>query len=148
MSLIEIQGDLFAVPDLDALAHGVNTIGVMGAGIAVRFRDEWPAMFREYERACRTGDLRPGDRHAWLDIFSSRWIYNLATQPRPGRCARVAHVASAVSRMVAHARAAGVRRIGLPRIGCGYGGLDYRDVRPVLLAAADDLDLVVVERKR
>lgn len=148
MSLIEIQGDLFAVPDLDALAHGVNTIGVMGAGIAVRFAAYWPAMFRGYERACRTGELRPGGIFAWQIPSEHLHIYNLATQPRPGRCARVAHVASAVSRMVAHARAAGVRRIGLPRIGCGYGGLDYRDVRPVLLAAADDLDLVVVERKR
>jgi O-acetyl-ADP-ribose deacetylase (regulator of RNase III) len=103
-------------------------------------------MFAEYKRVCRLG-LASGGLFEWRSPGGS-WIYNLATQPRPGRCARVAHVVSAVSRMVAHARAAGVRRIGLPRIGCGYGGLDYRDVRPVLLAAADDLDLVVVERKR
>jgi O-acetyl-ADP-ribose deacetylase (regulator of RNase III) len=103
-------------------------------------------MFAEYKRVCRLG-LASGGLFEWRSPGGS-WIYNLATQPRPGRCASLPAITEALRHMTDHARDNGVRRIGLPRIGCGYGGLDYRDVRPVLLAAADDLDLVVVEKKR
>ena len=159
MSLTEIKGDLFAVPNLDALAHGVNCVGVMGAGIAVRFRDTWPEMFEDYQERCAEGSLRVGGFMAWQipdharDRLPGRphrkhrpcWIYNLATQPRPGACASISAIKNALGNTLAHARGKGVQRIGLPQIGCGYGGLRYEDVRPLIEAAARDVDIVVVE---
>lgn len=138
----EITGDLFATPDLDALAHGVNCTGVMGAGIAVTFRKLHPEMFAEYARRCRARELRPGNLFAWQ--AAPMWVYNLATQPRPGPSATLPAIRSAVEAMVEHARSAGVKRIGMPRVGCGLGGLRWEAVRPVIEAAAQGVEIVVV----
>jgi O-acetyl-ADP-ribose deacetylase (regulator of RNase III) len=145
MSITFVTGNLFTTPHLDALAHGVNGAGRMGLGIAVKFRRLWPKIFEEYERRCRRRELHPGDLFAWQ--ADKRWIYNLVTQDRPGPRATLPAIQVSLQRMVAHARAAGVRRIGLPQIGCGLGGLDWDDVRPVVEGAASlagEVELVVV----
>lgn len=142
--ITHVVGDLFEVPDLDAVAHGVNCAGVMGAGIALEFRRRWPAMFDAYKAECRAGNLRLGDVFSWP--VDGRWIYNLATQLRPGPGASIWAIESALRNMLFRAQNVGVRRVGMPRIGCGLGGLAWRDVRCVIeaVAAASPIDLVVV----
>lgn len=144
--LTEIHGDLFTL-DIDALAHGVNCMGVMGAGIAVEFKQRWPVMFHRYRTACLNGTLRPGTCLPCAET-SPRWIYCLATQPRPGPCAMLPAIEGAVSGMVRHARAANVRRIGMPYIGCGFGGLRWDEVRPIVERASEGIEIVVVEWNR
>lgn len=146
MSLTEITGDLFATPGLEALAHGVNCRGVMGAGIAVEFKRRWPAMFEDYAAEC-VFRMKPGDCHEWLDPTTGRWIYNLATQPRPGPCASLLAIKSALDNMLACSRGARVKRIGICRVGTGYGGLRWEDVRPLIERAARDVDIVVVHKE-
>ena len=138
----EVSGDLFAQRDVDALAHGVNCAGVMGAGIAVPFRARFPDMYETYRQQCRSGQLTLGGILPWRTP-SQRWVYNLATQPRPGRCARLDAVASAVRSMLTHAGEHAVTSVALPRIGCGYGGLDWdRQVRPTLVEIAGEFPTV------
>jgi O-acetyl-ADP-ribose deacetylase (regulator of RNase III) len=117
-------GDLFA-SGLPAIAHGVNCRGVMGAGIAVQFRQRWPDMYEAYRKQCLKGHLQPGDILAWRDVRTGAIIFNLATQDQPGACAQPWMITAAAGRMIAEAipyfRITG---IGLPMIGCGIGGLD------------------------
>lgn len=47
-----VQGDMFAMPHIRALAHGCNGAGAMGKGIAVEFRPRFPAMDTEHEERC------------------------------------------------------------------------------------------------
>lgn len=154
MSLTEITGDLFEVQGLDALAHGVNCRGLMGAGIALKFRDLYPAMYLEYATACREKRLIPGGLFPWRNPPGKPWIYNLATQDDIGRCARIKHVRASVRVMYLHARDHGVRHIGMPRIGSGIGGLSWDSVRAALADEIGDslrVDVVVVslpEKKR
>lgn len=144
MSFKEESGNLFETVGLDALAQGVNCCGVMGAGIAAKFKSYWPEMFDDYRRACRTGELQPGGLHTWQGREDGHRIYNLATQPRPGRCAHVRFVELALMKMAAHAIENNVRSIGLPRLGCGIGGLNWRDVRPIVERCAQGVDIVAI----
>lgn len=144
--LTEIRGDLFTL-DIDALAHGVNCMGVMGAGIAVEFKRRWPVMFHLYRTACLNGTLRPGTCLPCA-ATSPRWIYCLATQPRPGPCAMLPAIEGAVRGMVRHACAANVRRVGMPHIGCGFGGLRWDEVRPIVERASEGIEIIAVEWNR
>lgn len=127
-----LTGDLFT-SDAPAFAHGVNVDGAMGAGIALVFRRRWPAMFETYRDLCRTGDLVPGTVMAW-QADDTPVIYNLASQDRPGPCARLAWLTSSVRLMLVDAAERGLDRVAMPWVGCGIGGLDVDDVTATLLA--------------
>ena len=141
-----VSGDLLAASDLDAIAHGCNCGGVMGAGIAVPIRERWPAMFTEYRRRCRTGEFDLGDVFAWRgrDLV----VFNLGTQKRHGSVALLGAIETAVTTMVAMAPELGVRRIGVPRIGAGLGKLSWASVRAILeqVGASTPVELVVFDR--
>jgi O-acetyl-ADP-ribose deacetylase (regulator of RNase III) len=64
--IVERTGDLLTSACL-ALGHGVNTLGSMGAGIAVEFRRRWPAMYDAYREPCRSGALQPGGIFVGVD---------------------------------------------------------------------------------
>lgn len=132
MYLTDKTGDLFNT-DSPALAHGVNCAGAMGAGIAVQFRTRYPLMHHAYKDLCRAGGLRAGDVFPWQDEQTGRWIYNMATQVRPGRRgATLDAVDKAAHAMVIHAAQHAVPVVALPEVGCGIGGLAWEDVAPVL----------------
>lgn len=139
-------GDLFS-SDADALAHGCNCQGVMGAGIAVQFRKRFPEMFREYRARCLNGTFGVGSCFAW-DAPDGKTIYNLGTQQYPGACARLEDVKTSLITMLTMPHKANhpIKTIALPRIGCGYGGLNWFDVKNVIeqVAAGQNFtDLIV-----
>ena len=53
------KGDIFKA-DVEALVNSVNCVGVMGRGIALQFKDRFPANFKEYKDACDRGRVQPG----------------------------------------------------------------------------------------
>lgn len=146
MALRTHTGNLFdLVDDVDAIAHGCNTVGAMGAGIATEFRRRWPAMYDAYRAECTQGRFTLGMFFAWET--QGLTIYNLATQPRPGPSANLDAIAAATTAMVNDAGDHGISTIAMPRIGAGLGGLDWADVAATLdaVAAATTVELIVVE---
>lgn len=144
MGLLTLKaGDMFASTTA-ALAHGVNVDGLMGAGVAAIFRRKFPAMHREYVRACRRGDLTPGSVWPWK-APSGLWVYNLASQDRPGPHARLEWVEESVKAMLEHAQEHGVGSVAMPRIGCGIGGLHWADVEGVLGSCVEAIPGVELE---
>lgn len=134
--MIEIKGDLFLSSSL-ALGHGVNCVGVMGAGIAPKFRSLSEEMYQKYRSHCKDGSLVPGMTYAYL-LDDGRWVYNMATQDKPGRYARLEWVYKSARKALVHADRNGVESISIPKIGCGIGGLDWADVQKVLQNAEKD----------
>ena len=67
--IIERSGDLFT-SECPALGHDVNTLGSMGAGIAVEFRRRWPALYDAYRVECRSGRRQPGGIFVARDLAS------------------------------------------------------------------------------
>lgn len=126
-----VNGDLFEYP-AKAIGHGVNTRGVMGAGIATVFKKLWPEMYAEYRTLCQSGKLVAGGFFPWQDPVSGKWVYNLASQDLPGPDARIEWLATAAHSALTHARDNDVIEIALPAIGCGIGGLELEDVKTCL----------------
>lgn len=60
----EHTGDLLGA-DAEALVNAVNTVGVMGKGIALQFKRTYPQMFQDYARAAQAGEVRIGEMHVW-----------------------------------------------------------------------------------
>jgi O-acetyl-ADP-ribose deacetylase (regulator of RNase III) len=127
------RGDLFD-STADAFAHGCNTAGRMGAGIAVRFREAFPEM-------CRDGLFRPGAGDLWWSPAPPH-VINLATQDSLGG-ARLEHIDACFAWLAANWRSMGIRSVAMPHIGSGRGGLDWDEVRQLLLDHFSHFELVV-----
>jgi O-acetyl-ADP-ribose deacetylase (regulator of RNase III) len=135
MTVEFVSGDLFAnAHDAEALAHGCNCAGSMGAGIAVGFRDRYPAMYEHYRAMCKADprQLNPGDCWLWK-ADEAPWVFNLATQEGYWRCrATYEAVEAALASMRDQADREGITRIAMPRIGAGLGGLSWKKVRAII----------------
>jgi O-acetyl-ADP-ribose deacetylase (regulator of RNase III) len=116
----------------------VNTKGIMGKGIALQFKQAFPAMFRDYEKACKAGEVRLGKVHLY-DLGGltggPRWIINFPTKGDWRERSRLADIEAGLEDLVAAVRRLGIRSIAVPPLGCGNGGLNWADVRPRIEAA-------------
>lgn len=151
MALTLKTGSLFD-STADAYAHGVNTEGLMGAGIAVLFKKAYPDMYASYKQLCKDGILEAGEIFAWdrlgavpirTPVPNPRWIYNIASQDKPGANARLEWFETGLTRMLKHAKANGVKSIAMPRIGCGIGGLEWEDVLDILEHYSSKVDVEI-----
>lgn len=144
MTLTYRKGSMFD-STAQAFAHGVNTQGVMGAGVARQIRERYPTVYSAYREHCEGGYLMPGYTLAVAVTFRNHMIYNLATQDLPGPHARLEWVESALTQMVDKALDYGDLLVAMPKIGCGIGGLNWSDVEPLVAKAATSLDIEVWE---
>lgn len=134
--LILKTGDIFT-SDAGALGHGVNVRGVMGAGIALQFRNKFPSMYDLYTQWCSANILLPGESMVWYDELSNLFICNIASQDNPGPFARMDWLISGVGMSLRHLEEVGVETLALPRIGSGIGGLNEKDVEDSLRVLAE-----------
>ncbi len=132
-------GDLFD-STADALAHGCNTEGRMGAGIAREFRRRWPSMYDDYARRCRQGAFPLGSGYLYANSPGPH-VVNLATQTLGG--ATLPSVDAAFGWLASAWRDLRVRRVAMPRIGAGLGRLDWAEVRKLLEKHFAGLELEV-----
>jgi O-acetyl-ADP-ribose deacetylase (regulator of RNase III) len=145
-----IEGDLFDPANrFDAIAHGVNLEGVMGSGIAVEFRKRFPDMYYTYRKHCLAGRINPGRVWSHYDAKTDWTIFNCATQVRQGANADYTLVAMAAFDMLRIAKIHKIKRVGLPIIGCGIGGLEWGRVQYILentVGLDDEVTFVVVKK--
>lgn len=140
----EATGNLLA-DDAEALVNTVNTVGVMGKGIALQFKRAYPDMFRDYERAAKVGQLQIGRMHVWATgAMAPRFIINFPTKRHWREASRVADIDAGLADLVRVVDELGIRSIAIPPLGCGNGGLDWGIVVPRIEQAFASLDEVDV----
>ena len=141
------KGNLLEAP-VEALVNTVNTQGIMGKGIALQFKQAFPAMFREYEKACKAGEVQLGKVHVY-DLGGltggPRWIINFPTKGQWREHSRLADIEAGLHDLIATVRRLNIRSIAVPPLGCGNGGLNWADVRPRIEVAFAELPDVKVQ---
>jgi O-acetyl-ADP-ribose deacetylase (regulator of RNase III) len=131
------QGNLLNAP-VEALVNTVNTVGIMGKGIALQFKQAYPQMFRAYEHACKTGAMHLGkvQVHDLGGLVGGpRWIINFPTKGHWRAGSRVADIEAGLQDLTETIQRLNIRSIAVPPLGCGHGGLDWADVRPLIESA-------------
>lgn len=130
----------------DCLVNTVNCVSIMGRGVALAFKNAFPAIMQPYQSACRRGAIRPGTTKLFpLREIGGRQVYwaAMATKDNWRDPSQLAWIEPALNELAAAAKAAGVRSIAIPPPGCGNGGLDWRVVEPIVLRVLADFDLEI-----
>lgn len=133
-------GDLLHA-SVDGLVNAVNCEGVMGKGIALQFKQTWPAMYAAYRTEARAGRIRPGEIHVWPTSSASgpRYILNFPTKRSWRSQSLLEDIDAGLVDLVARIRALDLRSVAMPALGAGNGGLDWTVVRPRIIAALEAL---------
>ncbi|MCY7287347.1 MAG: macro domain-containing protein [Cryobacterium sp.] len=134
----------------EALVNTVNSVGVMGRGIALHFKQAFPANFKLYAAACKRGEVEPGRMLVYDtgELAPPRYIINFPTKRHWRGKSRIEDIQSGLAALVEEVRRREIRSIAIPPLGSGLGGLDWSEVRPLIeaaFAALPDVDVVVFE---
>jgi O-acetyl-ADP-ribose deacetylase (regulator of RNase III) len=143
------QGNLLEAP-VEALVNTVNTVGVMGKGIALLFKEAFPGNFRAYEDACKHKEIRVGRMFVTetLSLEGPRWIINFPTKKHWRQSSKLEWIVKGLDDLRRVIQDRNIRSIALPPLGAGNGGLDWSEVRPEVQRALGDLqdvDILVYE---
>jgi O-acetyl-ADP-ribose deacetylase (regulator of RNase III) len=150
MVMIEFMiGDILQA-DAEALVNTVNCVGIMGRGIALQFKNEFPENFRAYEAACARKEVQPGMMFVFetRELTGPKFIINFPTKRHWKGKSRMEDVDSGLTALVAEIRSRGIHSIAIPPLGSGLGGLSWADVRPRIEAALrgiNDLRVIIFE---
>ena len=135
------QGNLLEAK-VDAVVNTVNTVGVMGKGIALMFKERFPSNFDAYARACKNGDVGIGKMLVTTnrEFFGPKWIINFPTKTNWRANSRLEWIQQGLEDLVRIIEEKDIRSIAVPPLGCGNGGLDWGEVKPVIVGALDRVD--------
>jgi O-acetyl-ADP-ribose deacetylase (regulator of RNase III) len=140
------QGNLLEAP-AEALVNTVNTVGVMGKGIALMFKEAFPENYRLYREACQTKKVKVGHVFATerRDFVSGpKWIINFPTKEHWRAPSRLEWIRDGLADLRRFIKQHKIRSIALPPLGSGNGGLDWREVRPLIVEALEPLQDVTI----
>jgi O-acetyl-ADP-ribose deacetylase (regulator of RNase III) len=135
--MIEFRtGDILNV-QAEALVNTVNCVGIMGRGVALQFKEAFPANFKAYQSACTRGDVQPGRMFVFETGFVSdpKFIINFPTKRHWRGKSRLDDIDAGLEDLVRIIRSNRIRSIAIPPLGSGLGGLNWVDVRPRIEAA-------------
>jgi len=133
--------------DVDAVVNTVNTMGVMGKGIALMFKEAFPDNFKAYEAACRQKTVRLGEMFVTerRDLIGGpRWIINFPTKAHWRFPSKIEWIVSGLDDLKKVIKERDIKSIAIPPLGSGNGGLNWSAVKPVIQRSLSDLDGVRV----
>jgi O-acetyl-ADP-ribose deacetylase (regulator of RNase III) len=128
--ILYVKGDLLQSP-AQVLVNTVNTVGVMGRGIALEFKRLFPEMYRQYRELCEQGQFEIG--MLWLYKSPNKWVLNFPTKKHWRNPSHVEYVEAGLRKFVDSYADLGVHSIAFPALGCGNGRLDFEtQVKPLM----------------
>lgn len=147
------QGNLLAT-GAQALVNTVNTAGVMGKGIALQFRKAFPENYEKYRKACDEGRVKPG--HMFIvdrkSLTNPHYIINFPTKRHWKEKSKLDDIKSGLISLVEDVKRLGIKSIAVPPLGCGLGGLSWKQVFPLMEEAFNQVPgvewMIFVPQKR
>lgn len=124
-----IEGNIFDSP-AQVIVNTVNTIGVMGKGIALEFKKRYPDMFKAYRSACEKNQLTIGKLMLWR--APDHWVLLFPTKQNWRNPSQLEYIEQGLLKFSQTYADKNISSIAFPKLGCGNGELDWKDVKPLM----------------
>lgn len=135
MAIISVTGNLLKQHNVDAIVNTVNCVGVMGKGIALQFKKQWPANFKAYAMACKNEQVTLGSMFIYElgALATPKYIVNFPTKGHWRSASRLVDIETGLQDLAKQISNFGIKSIAIPPIGCGLGGLPWPEVKPLII---------------
>lgn len=147
--MIQVKQGNLLTETTEAVVNTVNCVGVMGKGIALQFKQAFPDNFRAYKIACDAKKIHPGQMFvvATHELFP-KYIINFPTKRHWKGKSKIEDIESGLIALVEEVQRLEIRSIAIPPLGCGNGGLDWTEVKPLMVQAfaeVPDIEVIIFE---
>lgn len=152
------RGDMF-FSRMQTLTVSVNTVGVMGKGLASRAKYQFPRVYVEYQDLCKKKQLVVGkprlvkqemslalelsDMTLPEDSSNPNWFLLFPTKQHWREDSKLSYIVDGMRWLQKQQPKWQMQSLALPALGCGLGGLDWKDAGPVMVSMADKLGIPV-----
>lgn len=129
--------------EAQALVNTVNTVGVMGKGIALQFKNMFPNNFKVYAEACRKKQVEIGKLLIVEEetmLKGKKLIINFPTKTNWRLPSEYSYIEAGLTELVKLIKEKNIRSVAIPPLGSGNGGLDWNKVKVILLNQLSVLD--------
>jgi O-acetyl-ADP-ribose deacetylase (regulator of RNase III)/uncharacterized protein YwgA len=118
-----------------ALVNTVNTMGVMGKGIALQFKKAYPNNYKAYEKASKNEEVKVGKMFVTLDSNTTtgeRVIINFPTKKNWRKPSEYKYIEDGLDNLVEVINTKQIKSIAIPPLGAGNGGLNWEKVKKLI----------------
>ncbi len=136
-----VSGNLFD-SSAQTWVNTVNTMGVMGKGVALESKHRFPEMYEDYVRRCERGEVRLGRPYLFRRP-ELPWVLNFPTKGHWRTVSRLDDIVEGLEYLRQHYREWGITSLAVPPLGCGNRGLEWRVVGPALYRLLRNFDIPV-----
>ena len=148
--MIEYKNGDILKEEADAIVNTVNCVGVMGRGIALQFKNAFPANYKAYEAACKNKTVMPGSMFVYATgtLTAPRFIINFPTKRHWRGKSSLKDIEAGLDDLARVIQEKGITSIAIPPLGCGLGGLDWPTVRAAIeqrLSGLADVHVILFE---
>lgn len=141
-----VKGNMFEC-NADCLINTVNCEGYMGKGVAYQFKMKFPENNKAYVKACKSGELTVGKIHYYVEEGIT--IINFPTKNKWRENSKIEYIEKGMNALVEVLPELGVKKIAIPPLGCGNGGLIWAEVKNIIdnkiASVSDKYDFVIFE---
>jgi O-acetyl-ADP-ribose deacetylase (regulator of RNase III) len=126
-----------------ALVNTVNTMGVMGKGIALQFKKQFPNNYRIYKEVCEQNALQVGQLLILEEdsMFSGKKvIINFPTKTNWRLPSEYEYIEAGLKELKKVVLKRNIESIAIPPLGAGNGGLEWQKVKKMIIDTLSDLD--------
>ena len=136
-----VKGNLLE-DDAQALVNTVNTVGVMGKGIALQFREAFPDNYKIYRNACKRNELTIGRMLITQEftLHGCKIIINFPTKTTWRKPSEYSYIQEGLTALRTEIISRGIQSIAIPPLGSHNGGLDWSVVRKMIVNTLGDLN--------
>lgn len=142
MSIEFRTGNIFK-SGAQALVNPTNCVGVMGAGLALRFREMFPENFQEYRKVCKDKELVLGGLFITHYIEEDLYIINFPTKDHWRERSNIKGIERGLKTLRLEVMNTNIKSIAIPALGCGLGGLLWDRVHPLITKELENLDIEI-----
>lgn len=139
-----ITGNLFE-NNAEALVNTVNTVGVMGKGVALQFKERFPTNYMLYQAACKRGEIQIGKMFITStdSLINPKWIINFPTKGHWMHKSSYGYIEAGLNDLVTQIEKLNIRSIAIPPLGAGQGGLDWEKVKELIREKLNHLTIEI-----